>query len=95
MPIKKTFLLITALNNATFEDKETLKSWIDAKDFDEQEKIDAVKAIFIKNLVDESSQKLMEEYYNLAMNNISQINGNEKIKNELIDFAKNLMQRIN
>ncbi len=92
---KKTFLLITALNNATFEDKETLKSWIDAKDFDEQEKIDAVKAIFIKNLVDESSQKLMEEYYNLAMNNISQINGNEKIKNELIDFAKNLMQRIN
>ncbi len=92
---KKTFLLITALNNATFEDKQTLKSWIDAKDFDEQEKIDAVKAIFIKNLVDESSQKLMEEYYNHAMNNISQINGNEKIKNELIDFAKNLMQRIN
>ena len=55
---KKTFLLITALNNATFEDKETLKSWIDAKDFDEQEKIDAVKAIFIKNLVDESSPKI-------------------------------------
>ncbi|MCW3785146.1 polyprenyl synthetase family protein [Plebeiibacterium sediminum] len=92
---KKTFLLITALNNATFEDKQTLKSWIDAKDFDEQEKIDSVKAIFIKNLVDKSSQKLMEEYYNLAMNNICQVNGNEKIKNELIDFAKNLMQRIN
>ncbi len=92
---KKTFLLITALNNATFDDKQTLKSWINAKDYNEQEKIDAVKSIYTKNLVDESSQKLMRKYFDLAMNNISQINGNEKIKNELIEFASNLMQRIN
>ncbi len=92
---KKTFLLITALNNATFEDKQTLKSWINAKDFNEQEKINAVKSIYSKNLVDESSKKLMLEYYNLAMENISHINGNDKIKAELIKYASNLMQRIN
>ncbi len=92
---KKTFLLITALNNATFEDKQTLKSWINAKDFNEQEKINAVKSIYSKNLVDESSKKLMLEYYNLAMENISHINGNDKIKAELIEYASNLMQRIN
>ncbi len=92
---KKTFLLITALNNATFEDHQTLKSWIDAKDFNEQDKIEAVKSIYTKNLVDKSSKKLMDEYFNIAMDNISQINGNDKIKKELIEFASNLMQRIN
>ncbi len=72
-----------------------LKSWISAKDFNEQEKIKAVKSIYSKNLVDKSSEELMLEYYHLAMKNISRINGNDKIKNELIEFASDLMQRIN
>ncbi|MCW3806404.1 polyprenyl synthetase family protein [Plebeiibacterium marinum] len=92
---KKTFLLITTLNNATLEDQTTLKSWIKADNFSEDEKINAVKSIYTKNLVDESSQKLMDKYYNNAMENIAQINGNKVIKSELIHFATKLMKRNN
>ena len=92
---KKTFLLITTLNNATLEDQTTLKSWIKADNFSEDEKINAVKSIYTKNLVDESSQKLMDKYYNNAMENIAQLNGNKVIKSELIHFATKLMKRNN
>ncbi len=90
---KKTFLLITALNTATQNELITLKGWIKASNFNEEEKINEVKNIYKNNAVDKKSQLLMDEYFNKAVLNISQIEGNEKVKKELLEFSSKLMQR--
>ncbi len=92
---KKTYLLITALNNSSKEDTDELKYWINAENFNDQEKITNVKSIYIKNAVDKKSHHLMDKYFNLAMENLIQINGNEETKKELMNFATKLMQRNN
>ncbi len=92
---KKTYLLITALNNSSKEDTDELKYWINAENFNDQEKIANVKSIYINNAVDKKSHNLMDEYFNLAMEHLIQINGNEETKKELMNFATKLMQRNN
>ncbi len=92
---KKTFLLLTALKNAQNEDKIGLNKWISLEDFDCDTKIYEVKKIF-KNLnVDKASQNKMKGYFDTAIHCLSQIKGDESIKQELISFASELMQRIN
>ncbi|TLX77133.1 polyprenyl synthetase family protein [Labilibacter sediminis] len=91
---KKTFLLLTAIGKAKNEEAQELNSWITKKEFTQDEKIAAVKTIYQKLGVDKASQKKMDEYYNLAINSLNQINGNQDVKQELINFASKLMQRI-
>jgi len=91
---KKTYLLLTALNKAKGKDLYKLNSWINSLEVIAEEKIFAIKKIFQKLNVDNSLQLQMNKYYNLALNNINLIKGNETTKQELIQFASKLMQRI-
>lgn len=91
---KKTYLLLTALNTAKGEDLDKLNLWMNSLDINAQEKISAVKEIYRKLKVDNILQLQMDNYYNLAISKINQINGNENVKQELIHFASKLMQRI-
>ncbi|MGQ1785593.1 MULTISPECIES: polyprenyl synthetase family protein [unclassified Saccharicrinis] len=92
---KKTFLLLTALKKAEKEDKRNLMDWITVEDFDYNEKIEAVKKIYVKLSVDTASKNKMKEYYEKAIHCLSQIDGDYSVKNELENFASKLMQRIN
>lgn len=60
---KKTFLLLKAKEIASGEDKTSLEKWISAKEFDKEEKVNAVTAIYdnlgIKNL----TESKMQEYF--------------------------------
>ena len=92
---KKTFLLLTALKKAENEDKRNLNNWITVQACDEEEKVSAVKNIFSKLQVDKTSKEKMKEYYNQAIDCLSQVKGNDTVKKELFDFASKLMHRIN
>ncbi len=92
---KKTFLLISALTLADDKNKEEIKKWISATNFNEEEKVKAVKEIFIKLEVDKLSQQKMEEYYLKAMDSINKVTVENDAKNELILFADKLMKRNN
>lgn len=59
---KKTFLLINALRQATGSDADELKQWIAATEFDENEKIEAVRRIFKNLKIDEQTQQKIEQY---------------------------------
>lgn len=59
---KKTFLLINALRQATGSDADELKQWIAATEFDENEKIEAVRRIFKSLKIDEQTQQKIEQY---------------------------------
>ncbi|MDD7159700.1 MAG: polyprenyl synthetase family protein, partial [Bacteroidales bacterium] len=49
---KKTFMLINALLRAEGQDKAELEAWIARKDFDRQEKVDAVTHLYTKLGID-------------------------------------------
>lgn len=59
---KKTFLLINAMRQATGSDADELKQWIAATEFDENEKIEAVRRIFKSLKIDEQTQQKIELY---------------------------------
>ncbi len=92
---KKTFLLISALKEASEEDKVKLNDWLSLKEFDENQKISSIKEIYINSGVDQKSKSLMDRYFTKAIEYLNKITGNEKIKEELNNIAVKLMNRNN
>ena len=90
---KKTYMLINALQKAEGEDKATLQRWIDAKEFDRQEKVAAVTAIYNKVGIDKMAKAKMEEYYALATKALDAINVPEERKAALREYAAKMMKR--
>ena len=93
MDNKKTFLAIQALGVASDTQKETLLGWLRKKDFDPQEKIMAVTAIFDALNVKAATEKRVRDYYERALENLKNLNRSEDRKTELYNFASFLMNR--
>jgi len=90
---KKTFLLINALQMASGTVKSDLQTWIDAKDFNAEEKIEAVRNIYNTLKIDTLAKEKMNFYFNQAISALNQINGRESMKEELQKFAFQLIER--
>lgn len=90
---KKTYMLINALNLAEGEDKAELEKWIAAKDFDREEKVAAVTAIYNKIGVDKMAKAKMEEYYAEAIEALDKVAVSEEKKTALRDYAAKMMKR--
>lgn len=90
---KKTFLLLTALQKAKDNDKSNLNQWVNVQNDDNEEKIAAVKKIYQKLAVDTESKTKMQTYYDTAIDCLLKVDGNKTVKQELIDYASNLMER--
>ena len=90
---KKTYMLITAIGKAEGEDKATLMKWIDAKDFDREEKVKAVTAIYTKLGIDSMAKAKMEEYYAEALEALAKVSVPEEKKAQLRDYAAKMMKR--
>jgi len=70
---KKTFLLINALEKASLKDRETLLEWIDKRNFDPEEKINAFTEIYDKNHIREITERKIEEFYKKAIFHLSSL----------------------
>ncbi|HNW50125.1 MAG TPA: polyprenyl synthetase family protein [Prolixibacteraceae bacterium] len=92
---KKTFLLINALELATEAQLAELKKWLNSKDFDRQEKIDAVKKLFVDLNIYEITKSKIDFYFLTAKKCWEQLNLEEHRKEGLLDFAVKLMDRQN
>lgn len=90
---KKTYLLIQALKNASPELRADLSSWIDKKDFDEEEKIAAVKAIYNKIGVADINQRAIDAYYEQAVACSNALQLAEDKKTILFDLVDAIMKR--
>lgn len=88
---KKTFLLITALESK--EKRDELMSWINKKDFDQEEKINAVREIYTSLGLKEKTTELVLDYYNKGIACLNKINAPEERKQELKSLAKLLLSR--
>ncbi|WP_321288717.1 polyprenyl synthetase family protein [uncultured Sunxiuqinia sp.] len=90
---KKTFLLLQALAIANREQKAELQDWIDRKKFNPEEKINAIKNIYIDLKLQHISQQKSNEFYQKAMEKIDAINVHSDRKQVIIELAQMIMKR--
>jgi geranylgeranyl diphosphate synthase type II len=90
---KKTYLLIKALELADADQKIELTKWIGAEQFDHQEKVEAVTAIYNDVQVRQQAETTMHTYADKAFEALEKINLPEENKQYLRDFADSLMVR--
>lgn len=86
-------MLINAIGKAEGEDKATLMKWIDAKDFDREEKVKEVTDIYTKLGIDIMAKAKMEEYYAEALEALAKVSVPEEKKAQLRDYAAKMMKR--
>jgi geranylgeranyl diphosphate synthase type II len=87
---KKTFMMLKALEIDTSGE---LQKSINQKDFNSNEKIAFVKNLYKKLKVDKLAFDLMDEFYQKAIQSLKKIDSNQFSKNQILQFAEDLMQR--
>lgn len=88
---KKTLLQISTLQNEQTRDE--LISWIEATDFDEDEKIKSVTALYDKIALREKMNKLIYSYYEKGITCLDRVNVPESAKAGLKKLAEDLLGR--
>ncbi len=90
---KKTYMLINAVNRANPAQCEQLMMWIDAKEFDRNEKVKAVTELYNEIGIRELCEQKIEEYYQESLVYLAKINLPEERKAELKAYAAEMMKR--
>ena len=92
---KKTYMLINAVNRANDAQRQELMGWIEAKDFDREEKVKAVTRLYDEIGIRQLCEQKMETYYEQAQQYLSKISVAEERKAELQAYAASMMKRQN
>ena len=90
---KKTYMLINALNLANEKQRQELKKWIAAKDFDRNEKVKAVTKLYDEIGIRQLCERKMDEYYDRALEYLAKVDVPEERKKELKAYAAEMMTR--
>jgi geranylgeranyl diphosphate synthase type II len=90
---KKTYLLIKALELAKHKDYDELHQWIEARDFDDNEKVNAVKTIYSRLGIEELTRNHIRFYFKKSLDEFSKIRVAEDRKSDLMEMATYLMNR--
>lgn len=91
---KKTYLLLKALEVSDQPTLLQLDQWLLKSDFDEEQKIGAITAIYDKTGVSKATQNLMRSYHDKALVALEKVAVSSNLKNTLIAFAGEVMERI-
>ncbi|MBD8488392.1 polyprenyl synthetase family protein [Echinicola sp. CAU 1574] len=91
---KKTFLLIKAKELAIDGDKEELESWLSKVDFDKEEKVKAVTALYDKLGIKNITEAKMESYFERGFNQLTTLDVvNQEALLALKGLTQNLIER--
>ncbi|GAA4411260.1 polyprenyl synthetase family protein [Nibrella viscosa] len=90
---KKTFLLIEALQQATGTIKDELIGWLSRTEFDKQEKVQAVTAIYDQLGIREITESRINKYFAEGFANFEQLEANSTRKEMLLAFTHQLVER--
>lgn len=90
---KKTFLLLKSLELSHKYMKEELLNWLMVRDFNQQEKITAVRSIYDFLNIRELAKKEIQKYFNKSLEHLKTIKANDNRKVKLQEFAESLMVR--
>lgn len=90
---KKTYMLIKALARADEAQRVELSRWIGMKDYQPEEKIQAVTELYNELNIRGICENKMREYYALAMESLEMVAVAEERKKEFKNLMKLLMYR--
>ncbi|WP_297902801.1 polyprenyl synthetase family protein [uncultured Parabacteroides sp.] len=87
---KKTFLLINAIRLANKEQKETLRDWMDKKEFDPAQKIQAFTSIYNDLGLRQLTENKIQAYYDASVENLNAL----QIAPEKLTILKEVCDRL-
>lgn len=90
---KKTYMLINAYNRADAKMREELLRWIEAKDFNPQEKIQAVTEIYNKLGIDKLAEDKIKFYFDESQQYLDRISVDAERKQVLREYTEKMMNR--
>ncbi len=90
---KKTYMLINAFNKANDAQRKELTLWVSARDFDRNEKVDAVTRLYNEIGIDQLAQDKIAYYFGQSKKFLDAVNVPEEKKEELRKYAQKMMKR--
>lgn len=90
---KKTYMLINAFLLANEQQRAALNQWIEAKSFDEQEKIAAVTSIYNEIGIDQLAKEKIDFYFNEGLKCLEAVCVDSERKQSLVAYVNKLMKR--
>lgn len=90
---KKTYMLINAFNKANAAQREELTRWVSARDFDRNEKVDAVTRLYNEIGINQLAQDKIAYYFAQSKKFLDAVNVPEEKKEELRKYAQKMMKR--
>ena len=90
---KKTYLYLTALKDADAQQRQTLLHYFSSTDFDQEQKIQAVKEIYESLKVKEKTEQAINLYAAKALSSLQTVSVEEERKKKLYELANTLVSR--
>jgi len=90
---KKTYMLINAVNRANAVQRQELERWINATDFDRQEKVAVVTRLYDEIGIRQLCEEKINYYFNLAQQTLSEVHVPEERKAALRAYMDELLHR--
>jgi geranylgeranyl diphosphate synthase type II len=90
---KKTYMLINAINRANAEQRSELMHWINARDFDRQEKIAAVTSLYDAIGIRQLCEQKINSYFDEALLYLDQVSVSDERKQYLRQYTAEMMKR--
>ena len=90
---KKTYLYLTALQDANDQQRKSLRHYFSSTDFDFESKLLAVKNIYENLQVKEKTEKAIDKYVENALACLHAVSVDEEKKQQLYDLANALVKR--
>ena len=90
---KKTFMLINAFLRANEQQRAELHRWVEATEFDEQEKIAAVTRLYNEIGIDTLAQERIDHYFKQGLACLEAVKIDAERKEQLTTYVYKLMKR--
>lgn len=90
---KKTFMLINAFLRANEQQRAELHRWVEATEFDEQEKIAAVTRLYNEIGIDKLAQERIDHYFKQGLACLEAVKIDAERKANLMAYVYKLMKR--
>lgn len=90
---KKTYMLINAFNRANDEQRAELRKWVDAKNFNRGEKVNAMTMLYNQIGIDKLAQQKIQYYFKESKRYLDVVSVPDTRKHELRAYAEAMMKR--
>ena len=90
---KKTYMLINAVNRANEEQRAELMGWINAREFDRQQKVAAVTALYDQIGIRQLCEQKINYYFDECRKYLAKVNVSDERKQMLLDYTDEMMKR--